>query len=118
MVTEDIKKKVTITKDATVLTKVTCDCCKRELGMFHLYHDPTVGCSGFKCVPDADLVEWYHVIKSQEYDGRTEWLYDICPDCFVKWMSEFRDKELGCNDFMELHINHMMNYPQMIDENK
>ena len=114
--TEDIKRQITITKDVTLLTKVTCDCCKRELGMFHLQYDPIAGYSGFKRVPDANPVEWYHVIKAQEYDERTEWSYDICPDCFVKWMTNFRDKELGCNDFMELHINHMMDYPQIKEE--
>ena len=114
--TEDIKKQITVTKDVTILTRVTCDCCKRELGMFHMKWDRDTGCGGFKDMPNAKPVEWYHVVKSQNYDRKTEWPYDICPDCLPAWITEFRDKELGCDDYMELHIEHNIHMPQILEE--
>lgn len=116
--TEDIKKTMTLTKNITVLTKVTCDCCKKVLGDFHLNHDPIAGYAGFKAVPNAKPIEWYHVVKSQTYETTTEWTYDICPDCLPQWITEFRDIERGCSDYMELCLEHNVDYPQVLVENE
>lgn len=113
--TEDIKRKIIIRKNVIALTKVTCDCCKRELGMFHIKLDDDAWHVRYKEIPDAKPVEWYHIVKSQNYEKKTEWLYDICPECFPNWMLYFRDKELGCNDFMEMHIEHHMDIPQDLE---
>lgn len=113
--TEDIKKKITITKDVTILTKVTCDCCKRELGLFHLTYDADA--SGFKNDPNGERTEWYHIEQYQEYNNRDIiWEGDICPECLPKWITEFRDNGRGSSDFMELHLEHNVETPQILEQ--
>lgn len=116
--TEDIKKKITITKDVTILTKVTCDCCKRELGLFHLTYDADAGYDGFKKDPNwVEYAEWYHIEQYQNYNNRhTIWEGDICPECLPKWITEFRDHERGSSDYMELHFEHMVEVPQILEQ--
>lgn len=113
--TEDIKKEITITKDVTLLTKVTCDCCRTILGMF-VPKVPIVW-NGFKPAPEQKAVEWYHVTKSQSYNMKTtNWEFDICPNCLPLWMTSFRDNERDCCDNIELYLKHHIDYPQILDE--
>ena len=113
--TEDIKKEITITKDVTLLTKVTCDCCRTILGMF-VPKNPIVW-NGFKPAPEQKEVEWYHVTKSQSCNMETtNWEFDICPNCLPLWVTSFRDNERGCDDNIELYLKHHIDYPQILEE--
>ena len=114
--TEDIKKK--IIKEAVVLTKVTCDCCKRELGLFHLKYDEDIGYIGFKDIPNSKPVSWYSIsIRDGYYTDHVKQrkLADVCPDCYPKWITEFRDKNNNSEEYIELLSEYNVEYPKLLE---
>ena len=108
------------------LTHVKCDKCGKEIGTFNL---DNLECNGdIKYTGYGDDKApypkvWYlcRRIQNAPYDmnrGYHSKDFDICPDCFVSFMNEFKEFCGNDSDNMEMFIKHMVEYEHGIMEEK
>ena len=110
-----IEKEITISRKIPVLEKKYCDSCKKYIGDFEPEPFDWKYSDIIETIPKSQT-EWYFIEQRCKYNDSLE-SYDICPYCFLEFMTHFRYNACGTDDCLELYIQHKVEFQKRIKAN-